>query len=303
MKRVLVTGIDGFTGPYLARELAQAGYEVLGMQRHPMVRIPDVAAIFKGDLTDIASVKQVVTEAKPDVVAHLAAISFVGHGDVEGIYRANLFGTRNLLEALVQSGAPLDAVLLTSSANVYGNARGGVLDEDTPPQPANDYAVSKLAMEHVAHLYDACLPIIITRPFNYTGVGQAAQFLIPKIVDHFRRRTAVIELGNIDVARNFSDVRQVVACYRHLLQRFPAAAGGTFNVCSGESHTLMEVIGMLETLTGHRMTVTVNPAFVRANEVRTLLGDRRRLEGIIGPVANIPLQDTLRWMLEAPPAA
>lgn len=301
MKRALVTGIDGFTGRYLAQELAQAGFEVLGMQRQPTADIPGVSAILKGDLTDVASLKRVIAEARPDVVAHLAAISFVGHGDVEGIYHANLFGTRNLLEALAQSGTPLEAVLLTSSANVYGNAKGGVLDEDTPPQPANDYAVSKLAMEHVAHLYDTRLPIIITRPFNYTGVGQAGQFLIPKIVDHFRRRAPVIELGNIDVARDFSDVRQVVACYRRLLDRHAAAAGGTFNICSGESHTLMEVIGMLESLSGHRMAVTVNPAFVRANEVRTLLGDRRRLEGIIGPVDNIPLRETLRWMLETPP--
>ena len=177
-----------------------------------------------------------------------------------------------------------------------------MLDETTPPAPANDYAVSKLAMEYVAKLYAERLPVVIARPFNYSGMGQAESFLLPKIVNHVRRRAPVIELGNLDVARDFSDVRNVVQIYRQLLEA-PTAVGQTFNVCSGKAWSLNEVLGMVRKLSGHDFEVRVNPAFVRANEVKTLLGSRAKLDALSGaaalPVAEIPLHDTLRWMLEA----
>ena len=117
----------------------------------------------------------------------------------------------------------------------------GTLDETTPPAPSNDYAVSKLAMEYMARLYESRLPIVITRPFNTIGVGQSDSFLIPKIISHTRKRATLIELGNLDVARDFSDVRIVVQLYQRLLDT-PAAVGQTFNVCSGKAWTLNEVL-------------------------------------------------------------
>jgi len=299
MSKILITGVNGFTGRYLAAELHRAGYEVHGLV-HMAIRgnVAGVSALHVADLSDAAALAAVVHEVGPDKVAHLAAITFVAHGDAEAIYRTNLVGTRNLLEALVQSKVPLDAVLLASSANVYGNSVGGVLDEATPPAPANDYAVSKLAMEYVARLYADRLPVVMARPFNYTGVGQAESFLIPKIVSHVRRRAPLIELGNLDVARDFSDVRTVVQYYCRLLEN-PAALGQTFNVCSGQAHTLDEVLAMVRTLAGYDFEVRVNPAFVRANEIKTLIGSRAKLVAAVGAEPDIPLMDTLRWMLQA----
>ena len=300
MRKILVTGADGFTGRYLAAELQRAGYEVHGLVHKPVAsgKVPGVSALHLADLSDAARLAAVVNEVQPDKVAHLAAIAFVAHGDIEAIYRTNLVGTRHLLEALAQSNAPLDAVLLASSANVYGNSVGGVLDENTPPAPANDYAVSKLAMEYAARLYAGRLPLIMARPFNYTGVGQAESFLIPKIVNHVRRRAPLIELGNLDVARDFSDVRNVVQLYRRLLEA-PAAVGQTLNVCSGQAWSLNDVLAMVREISGHDFEVRVNPAFVRQNEVKTLLGSRARLDAVVGEVPEIALRDTLRWMLEA----
>lgn len=240
---------------------------------------------------------RVLSEVKPNKVAHLAAIAFVAHGDVEAIYRTNLLGTRNLLEALSHSGQVFDSVLLASSANVYGNAKNGMLDEDTPPAPANDYAVSKLAMEYMARLYIDRLPIIIARPFNYTGVGQSENFLLPKIVSHISRRAPVIELGNLDVARDFSDVRTVVNYYRRLLE-CPVAIGEIFNVCSGRAYTLNDVLDKVREISGHPIEVRVNPAFVRTNEVKVLLGNREKLDKAVGHVDGVSLADTLRWMLD-----
>lgn len=300
MSKVLVTGADGFTGRYIAVELQRVGYEVHGLVRQPANgSVVGLSACHVADLSDVEGLAAVVRKVRPDKVVHLAGIAFVAHGDVEAIYRTNLVGTRNLLEALAQSDSPLSAVLVASSSNIYGNSLGGVLDESTPPAPANDYAVSKLAMEFAARLYSDRLPLIMARPFNYTGVGQAESFLIPKIISHVRRRAPLIELGNLDVARDFSDVRTVVQLYQRLLGT-PAAVGQTFNVCAGKASTLNEVLAMVRNISGHDFEVQVNPAFVRANEVQTLLGNRARLDAAVGAVPQIELQDTLRWMLEQP---
>lgn len=297
--KVLVTGIDGFTGRYLAAELHRAGHEVFGLARKQLSsEIPGVKHVYACDLCDTAELGRVIATVGADWVAHLAAIAFVAHGDAEAIYRTNLVGSRNLLEALANCDPKPRAVLLASSANVYGNATTGVLEETTPPAPANDYAVSKLAMEYVAKLYADRLPIIITRPFNYTGVGQAENFLLPKIVSHVRRRAPVIELGNLDVARDFSDVRTVVQYYRRLLET-PAAIGDTFNICSGKAYTLQDILALARRISGHDFAITVNPAFVRANEVKTLIGSRAKLDSVVEDVPELPLEETLRWMLEA----
>jgi nucleoside-diphosphate-sugar epimerase len=299
MKRTLVTGAAGFTGRYVAELLAGRGHEVHGLVHGAAAfeAIPGVAQVHEADLADLTSVERIVQDVRPDHVVHLAAIAFVAHEDVEQMYRSNVVGTRQLLEALVRLPQPPQSILLASSANIYGNAREGVLDESLPPAPANDYGVSKTAMEFVARLYAERLPIIVVRPFNYTGRGQSANFLVPKIVAHVRDREPAIELGNLDVARDFSDVRAVADAYARLLDE-PAAAGGTYNVCSGEAVSLQAILDMVSKLSGHRLKVKVNPAFVRANEVRSLCGTAAKFESAIGPLLKIPLEDTLRWMLE-----
>ena len=292
--RALVTGLGGFTGRYLASELEAAGYRVFGTAHgnDPLGR--DMFAV---DLGNREELRRVVAEVRPDVVAHLAAISFVAHGDAEAIYRTNVVGTRNLLEALAALEEKPQAVLLASSANIYGNAPVAVIDESVPPAPANDYAVSKLAMEYMARLWMDRLPIVITRPFNYTGAGQGAQFLLPKIVGHFQRGERVIELGNIDVERDFSDVRMVAKAYAALLAKAPA--GEVFNVCSGTAHSLKDALAMMAEIAGYEIEVRVNPAFVRANEVKRLQGDAGKLQRAVGPLSRIPLRETLRWMYAA----
>jgi len=296
--KVLVTGVDGFTGRYLAAALAVQGHEVHGLvHKLPGQPVPGVAALHEADLVDAAAVRAVVDEVRPQRVAHLAAIAFVAHGDAQAMYTTNLLGTRNLLEALVAAPKTPEALLLASSANIYGNGTEGVLDEHTPAAPANDYAVSKLAMEYLARLYTGRLPIVVSRPFNYTGVGQDESFLLPKIVAHVKHAAPVIELGNLHVARDFSDVRTVVQAYVRLLQT-PAAVGQTFNVCSGKAHTLTDVLDLVRQLSGHDFEVRVNPAFVRANEVKILLGTRAKLEACVGRLDSFELCETLRWMLE-----
>jgi nucleoside-diphosphate-sugar epimerase len=288
-KRALVTGHLGFTGRYVAGALQAGGYEVFGL-----VGETSEGTLQPIDLLDRAGVERSVARLRPDVVVHLAAIAFVANGDADAMYRTNVVGTRNLLEALATLDHSPKAILLASSANVYGNSGTELLDEQVQPSPANDYAVSKLAMEYMARLWMDRLPITLIRPFNYTGVGQAENFLLPKIIAHFRRCDRVIELGNIDVARDFQDVRFVADAYKRLLG--VDSAGETVNVCSGRSVSLTEVIRMVQQIAGYEIEVRVNPAFVRGNEVSRLTGDNRKLANLIGPLQVTPLRDTLDWM-------
>lgn len=279
--RVLVTGLDGFTGRYVERELLAHGHEVQGL------------------MSDLLNAEDLATEIEakqPEAVIHLAAIAFVGHGDSNAFYQVNLIGTRNLLAALALHVPNIKSVLVASSANVYGNSGSGVLSEEMPLLPANDYAVSKLAMEYMARLWLDKLPLFIVRPFNYTGVGQSEDFLLPKIIGHFLRRAPYIELGNLDIWRDFSDVRMVAEAYRRLIDVKPV--GQIVNVCSGKPHSLREVLAMAEQITQHKMDIRVNPAFVRANEVRSLCGDATRLRSLIGDWESLPLEETLSWMLK-----
>ncbi len=289
--RALVTGLSGFTGHYVARQLEELGYEVVGLGEaadgghHGL------------DLRDAGRLTERVTALQPSVVVHLAAIAFVAHGDVSEMYTSNIVGTRNLLAALAACKKPPEKVLLASSANVYGNATASILDEACPVQPENDYAVSKYAMELMARQWRDVLPVVIVRPFNYTGVGQSARFLMPKLVDHFARRAPRIELGNIDVYRDFNDVRVVAAAYAGLLR--DGVAGEVYNVCSGRAYSIQDALGMLAQLAGYTIEVDVNPAFVRANEVKRLVGSNRKLAAATGEPELIPLADTLEWMYRA----
>ena len=208
-----------------------------------------------------------------------------------------MLGTRHLLEALSHTHTPPTCTILASSANVYGNTTLEVLDEASATHPANDYAVSKLAMEYLAKTYINKLGIVITRPFNYTGVGQEQRYLIPKIVAHFKARASHIELGNTNVARDFSDVRDVARFYRLLAEASPC--GETFNLCSGEATALETCITMASEITGHDIEVRVNPDFVRENEIKTLRGSRTKLDAAIGGERRHGIRETLEWMLES----
>ena len=292
--RVLVTGAAGFTGRYLVRELTDAGYTVTGTAHSTGNAASELIPC---DLRDYPAVSQTVEWLQPDYVVHLAAISFVAYGDIQEIYRVNLLGTINLLSALAELKKPLRKILLVSSANVYGNITVDMIDETVCPQPENHYAISKLAMEHAARLWFDRLPIIIIRPFNYTGVGQAEHFLLPKIVAHFKRRAAEIELGNLEVERDFSDVRSVVRTYRQLLES--PVTSEIFNVCSGRGISLAEILRMMATIAGYEISVHVNPAFVRVNEVKRLVGSNAKLRHLLGSQQYIPLLATLEWMFRS----
>lgn len=279
--RILLTGADGFTGRHVSSFAQKNGHEVIGLT---------------ADLTNPRAILEEVAKVSPTHVIHLAAISAVTHADEEAFYKVNLFGTQNLLQALTKMPSAPQKIVLASSANIYGNSLVSPISESTNPQPVNHYAISKLAMELMSASFSQKLPIVIGRPFNYTGVGHDSRFVIPKIVDHFKRRAPEIDLGNLHVLREYNDVRVVCEAYFGLLQS--GIPGEVYNIASGRAVSLQTVISTLEKLSKHSINVKVNPAFVRDNEIEILSGSAKKIEALLGPLNHPTLEATLSWMLD-----
>lgn len=285
LMRVAVTGVAGFTGRYLEPELRRRGHEPIPVA---------------SDLTDRAALNDEIALLKPEAVVHLAAYAFAGAPDYEQFYAVNQVGSFHLLDALARH-TPGIRVLLASSAQVYGAQATGLLDETPPLVPSNHYALSKTAMEMGSRFWADRLRIVIVRPFNYSGVGQEVRYLVPKIVDHFRRQTPVIELGNIDVQRDFGDVRSVVEAYGALLDLTddPINAPAIYNVCTSTLWTVRDLVARLEAMTGHGIEIRVNPQFVRNGDVPVLGGRNDRLRRAVPSWSPRSIDETLAWMIAA----
>lgn len=295
--KVLLTGSRGFTGPYVRAVLEAAGHTVIGAVLENAMAAPlDVNEVAL-DVVDRDACRRVIDAHRPDVILHLAGVAFAAEKNVEPYYLVNVLGTENLLRACIEVGHVPHKIVLVSSSMVYGTPAQGQseIDEDAPLKPANHYAISKVAMEFTARTYFDRLPILVVRPFNYIGRGQAINFVTAKIVDHFARRAPRIELGNLDVERDFSDVRDVAQAYLGLVES--EAKSVVVNICSGRAYPLQYVLDTLRAVTGHPIEVTVNPAFVRANDPRLVRGSTLRLDALIGARALRDFDDTLEWMI------
>jgi nucleoside-diphosphate-sugar epimerase len=282
--KILLTGANGFTGFHFAKAADAAGHTIHAL---------------KSDITDAKSLEAEVLRASPDLVAHFAGISFVPSKDEEAFYRVHALGTSNLLNALLKLEAKPKKILLASSATIYGNSLPPFSQETQAPAPIDHYAMSKVAMEEMAKTYFDRLPIIIARPFNYTGVGQKDNFLVPKLIRHFSKKLSKIELGNLDVEREFNDVELICQSYLGLLNF--GHSGEIYNVCSGNARSLKQVVDCLIKTTGHQIHINVNPDFVRPNEVRRMCGDPKKIYTLFEQhhvKLNTPsLEETLTRML------
>jgi nucleoside-diphosphate-sugar epimerase len=291
-KRVLITGITGFTGFHLSAELYAHGYDVWGTSRISNAN----PKIYTLDLTSSEAIAQVLEFVRPEIIIHMAGVSFVDNNDISGMYAANIVGTRNLLSVAVDSKCPPELVVIPSTSNVYAPSIEQ-LNEESSLDPANDYAISKLAVEYVANLLSDRLKIIVTRPFNYTGLGQNSNFLVPKIIYHFQQRKTFINLGNIDVTRDISDVRTVSSIYRLLIEKNPAS--GIYNICSGKPVSIKEIIDTASSVYGHQLDIISSQELRRSNDIVYQCGDQTKLRNTIGDFKAYCLEDTLNWFRQS----
>lgn len=290
--KVLLTGIGGFTGKYLTSFLQKKGFEVFGISNLENKE----ANTFKCDITNKKEVAEVLNQIKPNYVIHLAAISFVQHDDIQEIYNVNVIGTQNILDGCLEIKNTLKKVVLASSATVYGANINAILSEEMCPNPINHYGISKYAMEQVAKTYFSKLPILITRPFNYTAPGHGEQFVIPKIAKAFANKDKQIELGNLEVYREYNSIDFVCEVYFKLLQS--EATSEIVNIASGNTHSLKEIITKFEEKSGHKIEVKVNPLFVRKDEIKTLAGDTSKLKKMIDFESKYSIDNTVSSFLK-----
>jgi len=278
--KVWVLGASSFTGQYLLPKLKAENYQVVTTEV---------------DITKAKAVEDALLQIQPNYIINLAGISFVPDGENADIYAINTFGPQNILDASLKLKKAPKKIILASSSLIYGKQKQETIDESCIANPINHYGCSKWAMEQIAQNYQDKLDIIITRPFNYTGVGQDNKFLIPKIVEHFKQRKTTISLGNLDVWRDFSDVRWVTQAYSELLNMEHSGLL-TVNLCSGELISIRAIIKILEKITGHTIKVQVAPQFIRPSDIPRQCGNGMLLQKII-TMRPSNIEDTLAWML------
>lgn len=282
MPRILVTGASGFVGRWLTAELSGAGHEVVDLE----------ATI---DVRDAAAVSAAVSRSRPEAIAHLAAVSYSPDASAEpgAAYAVAVGGTANVMEAARLLDPP-PAVLVTGSSESYGapTPQDLPLTERSPLRATSPYGISKLAQESVALAYAGRydLRVVGTRSFNHTGPGQRAEFVVPALARRIREvargRATQVPVGNLDVRRDLSDVRDVVRAYRLLLEAAMgtdfARGGAVVNVCSGNSVAIRWVAEELCRLAGIPVVLEVDPALVRQGDPPEIRGDFSRLASVTG---------------------
>lgn len=303
MTRTLITGASGFAGRHLVAHLrATTDWELCALGRSSQPDLNTVSA----DLLDRAAVDQAVAQVQPEIVVHLAAQSFVptSFEDPADTFNTNVIGQLHLLQAI--AAAKIDPLVLVISSNeVYGMVLPNDIpvNEKTPLRPASPYAVSKAAQDLLAGqwFYSHKLRVIRVRPFNHIGPGQKAQFAAPAFARQIARielglQPPVVQVGNLDAQRDFTDVRDIVSAYHLALVH--GEPGAIYNVGSGEPVAIRTILETLINLSTVPITIEPDPARMRPADVPTVACDSSYFQTRTGWRRQYSLDQTLRDVLE-----
>lgn len=298
MPRALIFGVNGFVGGYLTRELACHGYEVIGSDMGEAAAHEGMSGYYPGNLLDADRVSEIVCATCPDAIVNLAAISSVGQSwKVPALtMQVNVVGTINILEA-ARAMRESPKILLVGSSEEYAPSDKSLKETD-PLDATNPYGISKVTQERFAELYGERygLRIYRTRSFNHTGPGQSTKFVIPswckQVADIERSgKPGVIHVGNLDVVRDFSDVRDVVRAYRMILES--DYAGEVFNVGSGIARSLRQIAETICGFSKQRIEMRLDRDLIRAGECTHVSCAYPKINRSIGWKPRIDLLDTL----------
>jgi nucleoside-diphosphate-sugar epimerase len=291
--KILITGINGFVGPFLRKALESRGHLVYGIDLQGGDR-----SVYSVDIADPAAIGRCVHEISPDFIYHLAAISKVAYEAPSQLYTININGTINLLTASANLKKK-PHVLFISSCQVYGIVEDSnqPITEETMVNPINHYGASKCAGEHIARVFHSMyeLPVAIVRPFNHTGKGQTTDFIIPKIIRAVKEKNTEIILGDTAVVREFIDVRDIVEIYCELCERFPN--GKTFNIAGGIGYAISDILRLIQDMTGVQLKIKSSESLFRKNEIKKLIGDGTALKELYGWKPVYGIRETLEWVL------
>jgi GDP-4-dehydro-6-deoxy-D-mannose reductase len=304
---LLVTGADGFVGRWLVRSAHAAGHDVVAAiapeSPEPEMWLGVPVPTVRADITDAAGLAAIAA-ARPDAVVHLAAIASGADArrDPVTATRVNVEATVALLTAIAETGSAPD-FLFVSTGEVYGAGHEGPITEHAPVRPVSDYASSKAAAEAaVLDLGPASgMRTIVARPFPHSGPGQDTRFVLPafaaRLQEAKRAGEQQIPVGNLDVVRDFLDVRDVVRAYLLLLAH--ATSGEVYNVASGVGQHLGDCFVRLAALTGVHASPVEDPALVRPADIAVLIGDPTKLRAATGWSPSINFDQTLQDVIHA----
>jgi GDP-4-dehydro-6-deoxy-D-mannose reductase len=306
LARLLVTGCGGFVGRTLVARLAAAGHEVWGVDRSSGE--DDFAGRERrvADITDGDAVGRLLEECTPDAIVHLAALSSVraSFDDPFTTLVSNTLPALHILEHLKRTARRCRA-LMVGSAEEYGVVAPEHLpiSESAPVDPRSPYALSKSIQNQCCRAFATLygMDVVMTRSFNHTGPGQSDAFVLSSFARQLveiqmGRREATMHVGNLDVRRDFLDVRDVCAAYERLLEK--GSAGETYNVCSGTSHRIGDLLERLRALAGVKVDVRLDPARLRPVDMPELRGSAGKLADHTGWEPTVPIDETLRALLD-----
>ena len=287
MKKALIFGIGGFVGPHLANELITHGYKVYGTDTREVEESFACSGYFKCDILNKMDVAKVIDEVKPDCIVNLAAISSVGQSwkmpDVT--MQVNVNGTLNILEGCLSAGIK-SSILLIGSSEEYVPSRGP-MDENTPVNANNPYGISKIAQEQFAKIYRDKYDwkIFCVRSFNHIGAGQRPSFVIPswcKQVADIEKGLSepVIKVGNINVSRDFTDVRDVVRAYRLVLESEDASQ--IYNIGSGKALPLSIILDYIVSFSSKKIQVHIDESLLRPNDNEYICCNHEKITSRLG---------------------
>ncbi len=311
--RVLITGVTGFVGSHMAEYALAQGAEVFGASRwrsntENIELLRSQIQLVEADLRDQSSVSAMLAATRPDWIFHLAGQSQVmtsWHAPAETL-QTNVIGQVHLLEAIRQRGEPFPRLLVVGSSEEYGLVPEGELPvtEEQQLRPLSPYAVSKVAQDLLAHQYFCSygIPCLRARAFNHDGPRRGEVF----VTSAFAKQIAEIELGlrepvllvgNLKARRDYTDVRDIVRGYWLLLDK--GKPGEVYNLCSGESHAIQEILDFfLANSTVRSIEVREDPARLRPSDLPNLYGSPARIHAATGWHAAIPFEQTLKDVLD-----
>lgn len=303
MSKVLIFGINGFVGAYLAQEFLNNGYEVCGSDVQCSDNLPENIKFFQADLLSVQAVEEVIISEKPDIIVNLAAVSSVGLSwkIPQTTISVNVVGTLNILEA-VRKYNPVSKVMLIGSSEEYENFSGPI-NEKVSVNSANPYGISKIAQESFASLYRERygLSVYCVRAFNHTGIGQKDSFVLPSFCKQVAEITksgkpGIIKVGNLEAERDFSDVRDIVRAYRMIVESSDCTK--IFNVGSGKKYRLRDILNYVISLSNEKITVEIDPERFRPVDIPVSWCDYGYIKKELGWCPEYEIFDTLKEMFE-----
>lgn len=310
MKKAFVTGLTGFVGAHLANHLLEKGYTVSGtyltQESADTFSLKDKVNLHKLDLLDSDKTYELIKEEKPDVIFHLAAMSSPRESfkDPNKTLTTNISSQVNVLEAVRKLKLKETKILIVSSAEVYGrvNPNAIPINEETPLNPTNPYAVSKIAQDFMGLEYflSEKLQIIRVRPFNHVGPGQSPGFVISafskRIVDIEKGREKVMRIGNLTAKRDFTDVRDMVKAYVLAVEK--GVVGDAYNLGSGKSYEISDILEKLIDLSTVEITTEEDPALMLPSDDPELKCDNTKFVELTGWKVEVPIEKTLKDTLD-----